>query len=87
MPKYFEAAELMTHDTERKQLYTPERSKHSPDRQVPEVEPQDKWDQGEAMRRGMQGGREDIPHDENVPTDETEGLPTDDRPARRSGHE
>jgi len=77
MPKYLEAAEAMTHDTERKQLYTPGHSKHSLDRQVPEVEPQDRWDQGEPMRRGMQGGRVDIPHDEGVPTDKSEGIATD----------
>jgi hypothetical protein len=66
MSKYLEAAVAMTHDTERKQKYPPGRSKHSLDREVPEVEPQDKYDQGEPMRRGMQGGRADIPRDEPV---------------------
>ena len=66
MPKYLEAAEAMTHDTERSQALSPGHSKHSLDRDVPEVEPQDKYDQGEAMRRGMQGGREEIPRDEPV---------------------
>jgi hypothetical protein len=49
-----------THQTERKQLYTPGPSKHQLDRQVPDVAPQDLYDQGEPMRRGMQGGDAEI---------------------------
>ena|SRR5438034_1078555 len=70
MPKYLEAAEAAargmekrTHDTEKRQSY--ERGE-SFDSRFMDVNPVDKYDEGEAMRRGMQGGDAELPHDEPV---------------------
>src|SRR3989442_6721315 len=73
MPEYLKAAEKIeaaargmenrTHDTEKQQRYEPGRAPLS-DSGFVSVRPDDKVDQGEAMRRGMQGGAE-IPRDED----------------------
>src|SRR2546425_151789 len=94
MPKYFEAAEAAarsmenrTHDTEKEQRYEPNDKRPLSDSGFMDVTLDDRFDQGEAMKRGMQGGDAEIPRDEPV-----EGIKAKDPVAKttdptRRGHD